>query len=130
METDCNFTTLCQLFQVLALCLRKSLKTSCCLLSFQELPLGVIGAFCVKARAISTILTKISEVKFWQQSLFGHEHPEVRYRKIPISPGLIFVQKAFLLGLFSGKLIFGGAYYWREFCISKWVRLNNKNSYH
>ena len=32
------------------------------------------------------------------------------YRKIP-SPGLIFVQKAFLLGLFSGELIFGGAYY-------------------
>ena len=42
------------------------------------------------------------------------------YRKIPmISPGLIFVQKAFLLGLFSGELIFGGAYYWMEFCVSK-----------
>ena len=36
-----------------------------------------------------------------------------KYRKIPIiSPGLIFVQKAFLLGLFSGEFIFGGAYYW------------------
>ena len=34
------------------------------------------------------------------------------YRKIPIiSPGLIFVQKAFLLGLFSGELIFGGAFH-------------------
>ena len=31
------------------------------------------------------------------------------YRKI--SPGLMFVQKAFLLGLFSGELIFGRAYY-------------------
>ena len=31
-----------------------------------------------------------------------------KYRKFPIiSPGLIFVQKAFLLGLFSGELIFG-----------------------
>ena len=51
------------------------------------------------------------------------------YRKIPmISPGLIFVQKAFLLGLFFGQLIFGGAYYWKEFCVSKWVGLNNKNS--
>ena len=51
------------------------------------------------------------------------------YRKIPIiSPGLIFVQKAFLLGLFSGKLIFRGAYYWREFCVSKWVGIDNKNS--
>ena len=36
---------------------------------------------------------------------------EVRYRKIAIiSPGLIFVQKAFFMGLFSGELIFGGAY--------------------
>ena len=36
-------------------------------------------------------------------------------RKIPIiSPGLIFVQKAFLVGLFSGELIYGGAYYWKE----------------
>ena len=35
----------------------------------------------------------------------------VKYRNIPlISPGFIFVQKAFLLGLFSGELIFGGAY--------------------
>ena len=42
------------------------------------------------------------------------------YRKIPIiSPGLIFVQKADLVGLFSGELIFGGAHYWKEFCVSK-----------
>ena len=53
----------------------------------------------------------------------------MRYRKIPlISPGLIFVQKAFLLDLFLGELIFGGAYYWNEFCVSKWVGLDNKNS--
>ena len=51
------------------------------------------------------------------------------YRKIPIiSPGLIFVQNAFLLRLFSGELIFGWAYYWQEFCVSKWVGLDNKNS--
>ena len=50
-------------------------------------------------------------------------------RKFPIiSPGLIFVQKAFLLGLFSGQLIFGDAYYWKEFCVSKWVGPDNKNS--
>ena len=55
---------------------------------------------------------------------------EEPYRKIPIiSPGLIFVQKAFLLGLFLGELIFGGAYYWKEFCVSKWVGIDNKNSY-
>ena len=53
-----------------------------------------------------------------------------KHRKIPviISPGLIFVQKSFLLGLFLGELIFGGVYYWKEFCISKWVGLDNKNS--
>ena len=45
-----------------------------------------------------------------------------------MSPGLIFVQKAVLLGLFSGGLIFGGAYYWKEFFVSKWVGLDNKNS--
>ena len=50
------------------------------------------------------------------------------YRKIPIiSSGLIYVQKAFSVGLFSGELIFGGAYYWKEFCVSKWVGLDNKN---
>ena len=40
----------------------------------------------------------------------------------------MFVQKAFSLGLFSGELIFGGAYYWKEFCVSKWVALGNENS--
>ena len=51
----------------------------------------------------------------------------MEYRKIPIiSPGLIFVQKAVLLSLFSGKLILGGAYYWKEFCVSKWVELDSK----
>ena len=33
-----------------------------------------------------------------------------------------------MLGLFSGELIFGGAYYWNEFCVSKWLGLDNKNS--
>ena len=33
-----------------------------------------------------------------------------------------------MLGLFSGELNFGGAYYWKEFCVSKWVGLDNKNS--
>ena len=32
------------------------------------------------------------------------------------------------MGLLSGELIFGGAYYWREFCVSKWVGLDNKNN--
>ena len=40
----------------------------------------------------------------------------ILYSSIPIiSPGLIFVQKALLVGLFSGELIFGGTCYWREF---------------
>ena len=60
----------------------------------------------------------------------AREHSdENKYPKIPIiSPVLIFVQKAVLLGLFSGELIFRGAYYWKEFCVSKWVGLDNKNS--
>ena len=53
----------------------------------------------------------------------------VKYHKIPIiSVGLISVQKAVLLGLFSRELIFGEAYYWKECCISKWVGPDNKNS--
>ena len=53
----------------------------------------------------------------------------MRYRKIPIiSPGLIFVKKAFLLGLFSGELIFGGAYYWRKFCIQNELDLTIKTA--
>ena len=32
------------------------------------------------------------------------------------------------MGLFSGEIIFGGAFYGREFCVSKWVQLDNKNS--
>ena len=48
------------------------------------------------------------------------------YRKIPIiSLVLIFLQKAFLMGLFSGELIFRGACYWREFCASVWVGLDS-----
>ena len=51
------------------------------------------------------------------------------YRKIPIiSPGLIFVQKAFLLGLFSGELIFGGAYYWREVAFRNGLGLTIKTA--
>ena len=33
-----------------------------------------------------------------------------------------------MVGLFSGELVFGGAYYWKEFCLSKWVVFYNKNS--
>ena len=47
------------------------------------------------------------------------------YCKIPIiykSAGLLFVQKVVFAGL-----RFGGAYYWREFYVSKWVELDIKN---
>ena len=51
------------------------------------------------------------------------------YHKIPIiNPELKFVQKAFLVGLFPGELIFGGACHQREFCDLKWDGLGNKNS--
>ena len=59
----------------------------------------------------------------------GQKTGATAHRKVPIiSPGLIFVQKAVLLGLFSGELIFGGAYYWKEFCVSNWVGLDNKTA--
>ena len=46
-----------------------------------------------------------------------------------ISPGLIFVRKVVLLGLYSGELILiWEACYRKEFCISKRVGLDNKNS--
>ena len=35
---------------------------------------------------------------------------------------------AFLLGLFSGELIFGGAYYWREFCVQSGLGLTIKTA--
>ena len=38
---------------------------------------------------------------------------ELKYRKIPV---------------ISPRIIFGGVYYWREFCVSKLVGLDNKNS--
>ena len=59
--------------------------------------------------------------------LYIFRHAQLQYRKIPIiSPGLIFVQKTVFLDLFSGELIFGGAYYWKVFCVFKWVGLDNK----
>ena len=63
------------------------------------------------------------------QTRYKHcTHFDILYCKIlTISTGLIFVQKAFSLGLFLGELIFGGDYFWRKFCISKWVELDNKN---
>ena len=32
-----------------------------------------------------------------------------------------------MLGSFLGELIFRGAYFWKVFCISKWVALDNKS---
>ena len=41
---------------------------------------------------------------------------------------MIFVQKAFLVGLFSGKLIFVGACYWRDFAFHDGLRLTVKTA--
>ena len=51
------------------------------------------------------------------------------YRKNPIvSPGLICPEN-FFGGLFLGGWRgWGEAYYWKEFCVSKWIGLDNKNS--
>ena len=46
------------------------------------------------------------------------------YLKIPkISPGAYIFQRPFLRGLFLEGLIFGGAYLWREICVSKSIGL-------
>ena len=51
--------------------------------------------------------------------------------KIPIiSSGLMFVQKAFLLGISSGELIFGEPYYWKEFRFKMVGDDNKKNLKH
>ena len=54
--------------------------------------------------------------------------PRVYCKIAIIIPGFVFVQSAFLLGLFSGELIFSGAYYWKEFCILKRFGHCNRNS--
>ena len=57
-----------------------------------------------------------------------------RFRLFPVSyssdnkPWDYICSNGFLLGLFSGELIFEGAYYWKEFCDLKLVGLGNKNS--
>ena len=52
----------------------------------------------------------------------------ISYRKIPIiNHGFILFNRLFYRAFFW-ELIFGGAYYWREFCISIWVGLDSKNS--
>ena len=55
------------------------------------------------------------------------------YRKIPkISPGAYIFQRPFLRGLFLEGPIFGGAYVWREICISNSIGLacSGKEVYH
>ena len=43
-------------------------------------------------------------------------------------PPAYICSKDFLLGLFLGELISRGASYWNEFCVYKWIGLDNKNS--
>ena len=84
------------------------------------------GVFCLEGyqRKGSTI----SKQNALLPRLTNHANQWI-YRKILIiSPGFIFVQKAVLLGLFLGELIFGGAYYWKELRVSKWVGLDDENS--
>ena len=53
-----------------------------------------------------------------------------KYLKIQKTrPRLLLVQNEFLVGLFWGELMFGGAYFRREFLVSKWVGIDNKNTF-
>ena len=49
---------------------------------------------------------------------------DLGYCKIrKISPGAYIFQRPFLRGLFMVGLMFGGAYLWREICVSKSIGL-------
>ena len=61
-------------------------------------------------------------------AILSRELSCIYHKVLIISPALMFVQTAFLVVLFSRVLNIGGAYYWREFCVSKWVASDNKNS--
>ena len=72
-------------------------------------------------REAITGLVWTSFVRLWTRPFrFIHDvdSSKQRNRRIPIiCPGLISVQKTFLLGLFTEELIFGRTYYWKEFCV-------------
>ena len=62
----------------------------------------------------------------WLSQNMNSTFGEIRigYHKIPkISPGAYIFQRPFLRGLFLEGLIFGGAYLWREICVSKSIGL-------
>ena len=70
----------------------------------------LLGGICNEAKTISVQLKEKKKIL----------ERETTLSEIPIiSPRLIFVQKTFLLGLFSGELIIAGDYYLEEFCVSK-----------
>ena len=58
---------------------------------------------------------------FFFSACFGFMHFFFHiYRNIPkISHGAYIFQRPFLRGLFLEGFIFGGAYLWREICVSK-----------
>ena len=64
-------------------------------------------------------------VQFVVIEIIRHPNPsKEKYRKIPkISPGAYIFQRPFLRGLVLEGLIFGGAYLWREICVSKSIGL-------
>ena len=76
---------------------------------------------CKRAWSSSTCRTK-------KEKLNINQLIPSKYRKIPIiSPGLIFIQKAFLLGLFSGSLFSEGLVIGRNFAFQNGLG-STKNS--
>ena len=66
-------------------------------------------------------------------SLSNHDGRMMPSNHVQQNPGLHTTLKpavkgSFFMGLFSEKLIFEEAYYWRVFFVSKWAGLDNKNS--
>ena len=58
-----------------------------------------------------------------------HRHYITTYGKVTNNkPWAYICSKGFLVGLFSGELIFGGAYYWRDFASQNELGLTIKTA--
>ena len=81
-----------------------------------------LGGICLNWKLYFTIQDMMSNLigcRLTKDSFLTPQKDILVYRKIPnVSPGLIEVFKHFLGGLYSGGLIFEGAYIRRAFCVS------------
>ena len=86
----------------------------------------------MKPMTTITTINKQTNKQTKQVCLRVKWHTRADFLGVPLNfdekPWAYGCSNSVLLRLFSRELIFGGVYYWKEFCGSKWVGLNNKNS--